>query len=101
LLTSFLCPIVTVLPNGPAYQWRAIGQWITTLEANRPDPSREITSQVQSHIAGAPDFYAKLSRITDYTQKNIRYFIVERGIGGFQSNRAADIFRNRYRLRSN
>ena len=47
-------------------------------------------------IAGAPDFYTRDDRITDAIQKNIRYFIVERGIGGLQANHAADIFRNRY-----
>jgi hypothetical protein len=82
--------------EGKDNQWRAIGQWVSTLEANRPDPSPEITAQTQSLIAGAPDFYAKLSRITEYIQKNIRYFIVMRGIGGLQANHAADIFRNRY-----
>jgi hypothetical protein len=82
--------------EGKDNQWRAIGQWVTTLEANRPDPSPEITAQAQSLVAGAPDFYTKLSRITEYIQKNIRYFIVMRGIGGLQANHAADIFRNRY-----
>jgi len=82
--------------DGTDNQWRAIGQWVTTLEAGRPDPSPEITAQVQALIAGAPDFYTKLSRITESIQKNIRYFIVERGIGGFQANHAADIFRNKY-----
>ncbi len=82
--------------DGKENQWKALGLRYTTLEANRPDPSPEITAQTQSLIAGAPDFYTKLSRITDYIQKNIRYFIVERGIGGFQANHAADIFRNRY-----
>ena len=82
--------------EGKDNQWRAIGEWETTLEANRPDPSPEIASQTQSLIAGAPDFYTKLSRITEYIQKNIRYFIVMRGIGGWQANHAADIFRNRY-----
>jgi hypothetical protein len=82
--------------DGKDNQWRALGQWTTTLEANRPDPSPEITAQTQSLIAGAPDFYTKLSRVTEYVQKNIRYFIVMRGIGGLQANHAADIFRNRY-----
>ena len=82
--------------DGKDNQWRAIGQWTTTLEANRPDPSPEITAQTQSLIAGAPDFYTKLCRITEYIQKNIRYFIVIRGIGGLQAHPAADIFRNRY-----
>ena len=82
--------------QGKDNQWRAIGQWTTILESGRPDPSPEITAQTQTLIAGAPDFYSKLSRITEYIQKNIRYFIVERGLGGLQANHAADIFRNRY-----
>jgi hypothetical protein len=82
--------------EGTGNQWRAIGQWVATLEANRPDPSPEITAQTQTLIADAPDFYTKLSRITDYIQKNVRYFIVVRGIGGLQAHYAADIFRNRY-----
>lgn len=77
-------------------QWRAIGQWMTNLETHRPDPSPEIASKTQELIAGAPDLYTKLSRITEYIQKNIRYFIIARGIGGYQSHPAADIFRNRY-----
>jgi hypothetical protein len=81
---------------GTDNEWKAIGEWVTTLEADRPTPSPEITTFTQTLIAGAPDFYTKLSRITDSIQKNIRYFIVERGIGGLQANHAADIFRNRY-----
>jgi hypothetical protein len=77
-------------------QWKAIGSWMTTLEADRPKPSPEITAEVQKLIEGAPDFYTKVSRITESIQKNIRYFIVERGIGGLQANYAADIYRNRY-----
>ncbi len=81
---------------GKDNQWKAIGQWVTTLEANRPDPSPEISAKAQALVAGAPDFYTKLSRITESIQKDIRYFVVMRGIGGLQANHASDIFRNRY-----
>jgi hypothetical protein len=77
-------------------EWRAIGEWVTKLEADRTAPSPEITAKVQALIAGAPDFYTKLARITTSIQKDVRYFIVMRGIGGLQANHAADIFRNRY-----
>jgi len=82
--------------EGKDNQWKALGQRYAKLDADRPNPSPEITAQAQSLIAGAPDFYSKLSRITEYIQKNIRYFVVERGIGGWQAHYAADIFRNRY-----
>jgi len=81
---------------GDDKQWQSLGQWTTQLESDRPVPSPEITAQTQQLIAHAPDFYSKLVAITSYIQKNIRYFIVSRGIGELQANHAADIFRNRY-----
>ncbi len=82
--------------KGVAEQWRAIGKWMDQLDAGRTDPTPEITTQAQALVAGVPDFYTKLSRITGYIQENIRYFIVERGIGGWQPHPAGEIFRNRY-----
>jgi Domain of Unknown Function with PDB structure (DUF3857)/Transglutaminase-like superfamily len=82
--------------DGKDNEWRAFGEWTTKLEAGRPDPNPEITAEAQQLVAGAPDFYAKLKNITEYIQKNIQYFIVERGIGGFQAHYASDIYRNRY-----
>jgi hypothetical protein len=82
--------------KGAQNQWRAIGLWQEHLEEHRPDPTPEITAKAQELIAGAPDLYTKLSRITEYIQKNIRYFIVAKGIGGWQAHYAADIYRNRY-----
>jgi hypothetical protein len=81
---------------GDDKQWQSLGQWTTQLESDRPIPSPEITAQTQQLIAHAPDFYSKLVAITSYIQKNIRYFVVSRGIGELQANHAADIFRNRY-----
>ena len=82
--------------EGKDNQWRALGLWITNLEAHRPDPTPEITAKAQELTAGAPDFFTKVANITEYIQKNIQYFIVIRGIGGIQAHPAADIFRNRY-----
>jgi len=77
-------------------QWRAIGLWQEQLEEHRADPTPEITAKALELTAGAPDLYTKLSRITDFIQKNVRYFIVVRGIGGWQAHYAGDIYRNRY-----
>jgi Transglutaminase-like superfamily len=82
--------------RGTDAQWRVIGIWHDQLEAHRTDPTPEITAKAQELAAGAPDLYTKLSRITDYIQKNVRYFIIMRGIGGWQAHYAADVYRNRY-----
>jgi hypothetical protein len=82
--------------RGTDAEWRAIGQWMGGLEEHRPDPTPEITAKALEITAGAPDLYTKLERITDYIQKNIRYFVVETGIGGWQAHWAGDIYRNKY-----
>lgn len=82
--------------DGVDNQWRELGLEYTGLEAHRTDPTPEITGEAQSLVAGAPDFYTKLKKITEYIQKNVQYFIVERGIGGWQAHYAGDVFRNRY-----
>lgn len=82
--------------TGKVNQWRAFGQWMTTLESSRIDPTPEITAKAQELVVGSPDFYAKLKNVTEYIQKNIEYFVVERGIGGFQAHPVGDIFHNRY-----
>ncbi len=82
--------------KGVDNQWRAIGLWQQQLEEHRADPTPEIVAKAQALTAGVPDFYSRLSRITDYIQKNIRYFIVAKGIGGWQAHYAGDIYRNRY-----
>lgn len=82
--------------QGTDNRWRAMGNFFSNLETGRPDPTPEITAETQQLIAGAPDFFTKLQRITEYIQNNVRYFIVMRGIGGWQANPAGEIFRNRY-----
>ena len=82
--------------KGADSQWRAFGEWQDQLETHRTDPTPEITTRAQELVAGAPDLYSRLSRITSYIQENIRYFVVEKGIGGWQAHYAADIFRNGY-----
>ena len=82
--------------KGTENQWQALGTWESGLQTGRFDATPEIAAKTQELIAGAPDFYSKLERITNYLQKNIRYFIVIRGIGGFQAHYAGDIFRNQY-----
>jgi hypothetical protein len=82
--------------KGADNQWRALGLWQAKLEEHRPDATPEIAAKVKELTADAPDLYTKLSRITDYIQKNVRYFIVAKGIGGWQAHTAAEIFRNRY-----
>lgn len=82
--------------KGVDNQWRTLGQWMGKLEEHRPDATPEIVAKAQELTAGSPDLYTKLERITDYIQKNIRYFVVEKGIGGLQAHYATEVYRYRY-----
>lgn len=76
--------------------WKSIGQWYQTLEADRLNPSPDITAKAKELAAGKSDFYDQTEAIAEFVQNQVRYFVVEMGIGGYQPHPAADIFRNRY-----
>ncbi len=84
------------LPLSTEGTWKGIGQWYATLSRDRLNPTSEVAGKAQALAAGKPDFYDKTEAIGEFVQKQIRYFVIEVGIGGYQPHFAADIFRNRY-----
>jgi hypothetical protein len=76
--------------------WQGIGEWYEQLAKDRMTSSPEIDAKAKELIAGKTDFYDKAEAIGEFTQKQIRYFVIEMGIGGNQPHFAADIFQHRY-----
>lgn len=76
--------------------WQSIGEWYDRLSHDRLVATPEITNKANDLTAGKPDFYDKTEAIAEFVQKQIRYFVIEMGIGGYQPHFAADIYRNRY-----
>jgi Transglutaminase-like superfamily len=66
------------------------------LAKDRLAPTPEISSKANELAAGKADFYDKTEAIAEFVQKQVRYFVIEMGIGGYQPHFAGDIFRNRY-----
>ena len=93
---------MTVHYNGPGLSspldgtWRSVGEWYDGLAHDRLAPTPEIAAKSQELTAGKSDFYEKAEAIGEFVQKNIRYFVIEMGIGGQQPHAAKDIFRGRY-----
>src|SRR6202020_92037 len=56
----------------------------------------EIAAKAKELASDKTDFYEKTEVIAEFVQKQVRYFVIEMGIGGYQPHYAADIFRNRY-----
>ena len=84
------------IPNPTEGTWKSIGEWYDRLAHDRLNPSPEIAAKAQALTAGKKDFYDRAEAVGEFVQRDIRYFGVELGIGGYQPHPAADIFRNRY-----
>jgi hypothetical protein len=76
--------------------WQGIGLWYDQLAKGRLAPSPEIAAKAAELTAGKTDFYDKADAIATFLQKQIRYFVIEMGVGGFQPHPAAEIFKGRY-----
>jgi len=76
--------------------WKSIGEWYGRLSQDRLVASPEAAAKAKQLSGASTDFYDKTEPIAEFVQKQIRYFVIERGIGGQQPHFAADIFRNRY-----
>ena len=76
--------------------WKSIGEWYATLSRDRLASSPEIAAKAAELAGSHTDFYDKVEPIAEFVQGQIRYFVIEMGIGGYQPHFAADIFRNRY-----
>jgi hypothetical protein len=76
--------------------WQSIGQWYQGLSQDRLKATPEIAAKAAELTAGKTDFYEKTQAIANFVQKDVRYFVIEMGIGGYQPHPAGDIFHNRY-----
>jgi hypothetical protein len=76
--------------------WQGIGEWYDALAHDRIVATPEISAKAVELTQGKTDFYDKAEAIGEFVQKQIRYFVIEMGIGGYQPHPASDIFRGRY-----
>ncbi|MCU1223180.1 MAG: transglutaminase protein [Edaphobacter sp.] len=76
--------------------WQSIGEWYQTLAKDRLVATPEIAAKAKELADGKADFYDKTEAIAEFVQQQVRYFVIEMGIGGYQPHFAGDIFHNRY-----
>jgi Domain of Unknown Function with PDB structure (DUF3857)/Transglutaminase-like superfamily len=76
--------------------WKSIGEWYQSIAKDRLAATPEIAAKAKELTADKADFYDKTEAIAEFVQKQVRYFVIEMGIGGYQPHYAGDIFRNRY-----
>ncbi|WP_103931177.1 DUF3857 domain-containing transglutaminase family protein [Bryocella elongata] len=76
--------------------WQGVGLWYEGLSRDRMQPNADITAKAQALVAGKTDFYDQAEVLGEFVQKQIRYFVIEMGIGGDQPHFASDIYKGRY-----
>ncbi len=76
--------------------WQSIGEWYQSISKDRLVATPEIAAKANELAGDKTDFYDKTEAIAEFVQKQVRYFAIEMGIGGYQPHYAGDIFRNRY-----
>ena len=76
--------------------WEGIGEWYSGLERDRLVASPDIAAKAAELTAGKTDFYDKAEAIGEFVQQKVRYFVVEMGIGGYQTHPVEEIFRGKY-----
>lgn len=76
--------------------WQGVGTWYDAISRDRMVATPDVAAKAASLVAGKTDFYDKTEAITEFVQKQIRYFVIEKGIGGLQPHPASEIYRNGY-----
>lgn len=76
--------------------WASIGQWYDNLSTPQAVSTTEIAAKAKEIVGGESDFTARIEKIAEFLQRQIRYVGIEIGIGGYQPHSAADVFHNRY-----
>jgi len=76
--------------------WKDIGLWYDNLTQESRTPSPEIKQKVAELTSGLSTPVQKMRALTEYVQRNIRYYAVEIGIGGYQPHPAAEVFARQY-----
>lgn len=76
--------------------WQEVGKWYSSLSAGRRQSTPAIQAKANELASGKSTLLEKISALSGYAQRDIRYVSIQIGIGGFQPHPAGDIFSNRY-----
>jgi hypothetical protein len=93
---------IKYFPRDPALRaksagtWHDIGLWYNGLTESRRDSNPAIHQKVLELTNGISEPLAQMQALTAYMQRNIRYFAVEIGIGGFQPHPASEVFAHQF-----
>lgn len=97
-------PIVNFAPADFCYDlqcgnmetWKDYGQWVNKLLEGRDVLPNEVTANLQNLVSEARDDREKVKIIYEYLQQHTRYVSIQLGIGGFQPETAANVYKTKF-----
>ncbi|MGC2695209.1 MAG: DUF3857 domain-containing transglutaminase family protein [Candidatus Angelobacter sp.] len=76
--------------------WDDLGTWYAQLTAGVRDPSPELQAKVRELAPATLPMFERIRALSVFAQRDVRYYAIEIGIGGFRPHPAAEIFSHRY-----
>jgi len=76
--------------------WNDLGVWYSQLTAGVRDPSPALQAKVQELAPASLPLFERIRALTLFAQRDVRYYAIEIGIGGYRPHPAAEIFTHRY-----
>jgi hypothetical protein len=76
--------------------WNDLGIWYSQLTAGVRDPSPELQAKVRELAPASLPMFERIRALSLFAQRDVRYYAIEIGIGGFRPHPAAEIFSHRY-----
>jgi hypothetical protein len=76
--------------------WNDLGIWYSQLTAGVRDPSPALQAKVQELAPATLPMFERIRALSLFAQRDVRYYAIEIGIGGYRPHPAGEIFSHRY-----
>lgn len=76
--------------------WNDLGIWYSQLTAGVRDPSPALQAKALELAPPSLPLFERVRALTLFAQRDIRYYAIEIGIGGYRPHPAGEIFSHRY-----
>jgi hypothetical protein len=76
--------------------WNDLGNWYSQLTAGVRDSTPSLQAKVQELAPATLPMFERIRALSLFAQKDVRYFAIEIGIGGYRPHQASEIFSHRY-----
>jgi hypothetical protein len=76
--------------------WNDLGVWYSQLTVGVRDPSPALQAKVRELAPASLSMFDRIRALSLFAQRDVRYYAIEIGIGGFKPHPAGEIFSHRY-----